>query len=116
MIVNDEIWPDAHQLYDSPLAVTLPDGMAGDHIAELDVAIICKPPAESWLETFEVVMEEILRTRLHFDKQTAIRLRYGSHVVGPQTPGSVEIQFWLRPEFQKPLIISQRGINAGLGQ
>ena len=112
--VNDEIWPDAHQLYDSLAAVTLPENMAGNHIAELDVAIICEQPVHR--DTMEIAVTEMLRGRLQFAEQTVIRLYYGSHMVGPQTPGSVEIQFWLRPEFQRPPVISQRGINAGLGQ
>lgn len=118
MVVNDEIWPDAHQLYDSLAAVTLPENMAGDQIAELDVAIICEDlSAGAWYEEAVLpALQLVLRLKLDLADDVQIRMHYGDHLVGPQTPGSVEIQFWLKPCFQKPPAISQRGINAGLGQ
>jgi hypothetical protein len=117
-VVNDEIWPDAHQLYDSLGAVTLPEDIEGSHIAELDVTIRpfqCTPPS-GWLKSLEYQITKPLRERLHFDEKTTIRLQYGCHMAGPQTPGSVEIQYWLKPGFEKPPIISQRGIDHGIGQ
>lgn len=117
-IVNDEIWPDAYQLYDSLATVTLPENIAGDQIAELDVAIICGDlSADAWYE--EAVLPALqlaLRLKLHLADDVQIRMHYGSHMFGPQTPNSVEIQFWLKPGFEKPPIISQRGIDHGIGQ
>ena len=114
-VVNDEIWPDHMKIYDSLETVTLPEDIEGSHIAELHVTIQCTPPS-GWLKSFEYQITKTLRGRLHFDEQTAIRLHYGSHVAGPQTPGSVEIQYWLKPGFEKPPIISQRGVDHGIGQ
>lgn len=115
MIINDEIFPDCFGKYDSIAEVALPEETEGDHISTLEVTFFVTPPSQLYRETFKIAAVELLRGRLNFDSETTVNIYYEDPSSGTSA-GTVKIDYWLKPGYRPLPLITERGINMGLGR